>query len=103
MEKITKLDMSEEEFVYQSGDSNFCAYLFYLGFEAEVKAVEVENREKPKVLFLFRGESKRPFIDAYNNYRYYEVKVNLGKYAFYKEEAYKMVKEALRDYYSSKN
>lgn len=86
---------------YDNGDSNFSAYLAYLGYESEVKVVENENR-KPNVIFVFEGD-KQEFSNIYKTYRFDEITLNLARYARFKDETFRRVKDTLRAYYNDKN
>lgn len=91
----------EEKYIYTCADSNFCAYLQYLGYTYEIKVIENENK-KPKVVFLFKGDSSKEFNDISKNYRFDEIKLNLSHYIRYKDDTFKMVRESLDDYYNKK-
>jgi len=89
----------EEKYTYVCADSNFSAYLQYLGYNFEIKINENENR-KPNVVFLFEGESSKEFNNIFKSYRLDEIKLNLSKFIRYKDDTFRMVRNALDDYYN---
>lgn len=90
----------EEKYIYNCSDSNFAAYLQYLGFKSEVKLVENGNK-KLKVVFSFEGDNQRQFNNIFNSYRFDEVKLNLNKFIRCKDETFKIVKDTLNNYYTA--
>ncbi len=90
-----------EKLVYDNGDSNFVAYLAYLGYEGEAKVVE-SRYKKPHVIFSFEGDQEE-FNDIYKRYKFDEITLNLSKYIRFKDETFRRVKETLRDYYDNKS
>lgn len=91
----------EEKYIYNCADSNFSAYLQYLGYEYELKVVENENK-KPKVIFLFKGDSQKDFNNIFKSYRFDEIKLNLSQYIRFKDETFRIVRDTLDNYYNSK-
>jgi len=90
----------EEKYTYTCSDSNFSAYLQYLGYEYEIKLVESENK-RPKIVFLFEGDSSKEFNDIYKSYRFDEIKLNLSKFIQYKDETFRIVRERLNEHYDN--
>ncbi|EHQ90182.1 hypothetical protein [Desulfosporosinus youngiae] len=89
-----------EKLNYDNGDSNFVAYLAYLGYKGEAKVVE-NKYKKPHVIFSFE-EDQEKFGHIYHEYKFDEVKLNLSKYSRFKDETFRRVKDTLRDYYQDK-
>ena len=91
----------EDKYTYTCSDSNFSAYLQYLGYKYELKVVENEYR-KPKVTFLFEGDSQKEFNNISKSYRFDDVKINLARFIKYKDDTFRIVRDTLDNYYNSK-
>ena len=91
----------EEKYTYTCSDSNFSAYLQYLGYEYELKVVEKDDR-KPKVIFLFEGDSQKEFDDISKSYRFDEIKLNLSQFVRFKDDTFRVVRQSLDEYYNNK-
>lgn len=88
--------MNKVEFRYS--DSNFCAYLVYLGYSPIGFDVVEKRGNKPKVFIHFKGD-KDNLIQLQRDYKNNNVQLNLIEYGKCKDSVLKMVKQQLNNYY----
>jgi len=89
------------EVLFRYSDSNFCAYLNYLGFEYIGFDIVEKRGNKPKVFLHFEGD-KEEFIKIYQNYQSNNISINLIEFGKSKNSILKIVREHLGNYLRSK-
>jgi len=89
------------EVLFRYSDSNFCAYLNYLGFEHVGFDIVEKRGNKPKVFLHFEG-NKEDFINIYKNYNSNDISLNLIEFGKSKNSILKIVREHLGNYLRSK-
>lgn len=91
--------MNKVEFRYS--DSNFCAYLVYLGYEITGFDIVEKRGNKAKVFLHFEG-IKEELIDLFKKYHTKEIQVDPIKFGQSKDIVLKIVREHLYNYLRSK-
>lgn len=89
------------EVIYRYSDSNFCAYLKYLGYIPVSHDIVEKRGNKPKVFIHFKG-NKDELIKILKTYKQNKVEINVVKYGKCKSEILNLVKEYLINYYKNK-
>ncbi len=90
--------MGNVEFRYS--DSNFCAYLMYLGYLPIGFDIVEKRGNKPKVFIHFEGE-KEILIQLQQDYKNNNVQLNLIEYGKCKDFILKLVKQQLQNYFKN--
>ncbi len=90
--------MGNVEFRYS--DSNFCAYLMYLGYSPIGFDIVEKRGNKPKVFIHFEGE-KDILIQLQQDYKNNNVQLNLIEYGKCKDSILKLVKQYLQNYFKN--
>jgi len=89
------------EVLFRYSDSNFCAYLNYLGFEPVGFDIVEKRGNKPKVFLHFKGD-KEELISLYKNYQSNNISINLNEFGKCKNNILKIVRDHLGNYLRSK-
>jgi hypothetical protein len=88
--------MNNVEFRYS--DSNFSAYLMYLGYSPIGFDIVEKRGNKPKVFIHFEG-NKEILIKLQQEYKNNNVKLNLIEYGKCKNNILKLVRQQLHKYF----
>lgn len=91
--------MNKVEFRYS--DSNFCAYLNYLGYSPIGFDVIEKRGNKPKVFLHFEGD-RDELVCLYQKYQINDIKINLLEFGKCKNIILKIVREHLTNYLRNK-
>jgi hypothetical protein len=89
------------EVLFRYSDSNFCAYLNYLGFEVIGFDIVEKRGNKPKVFLHYKG-NREEFIEIYQKYKSNNISINLIEFGKCKNNILKTVRELLGNYLRSK-
>ena len=91
-----------EKVLFRYSDSNFCAYLHYLGYEIIGFDIVEKRGNKAKVFLHFEG-IKEELISLFKDFQNNDIQVNPKKFGQSKNIVLKIVKGHLCDYLRSKN
>jgi len=90
-----------EKVTFRYSDSNFCAYLVYLGFEITGFDIVEKRGNKAKVFLHFEGV-REELIDLFNKFHTNDIQVNPNTFGKSKNVVLKIVKEHLHKYINNK-
>ena len=90
-----------EKVLFRYSDSNFCAYLHYLGYEIIGFDIVEKRGNKAKVFLHFEGV-KEELISLFKDFQNNNIQVNPKKFGQSKNIVLKIVKENLSNYLKSK-
>jgi len=90
-----------EKVLFRYSDSNFCAYLHYLGYEINGFDIVEKRGNKAKVFLHFEG-IKEELISLFKDFQNNNIQVNPKKFGQSKNIVLKIVKENLSNYLKSK-
>jgi len=90
-----------EKVLFRYSDSNFCAYLHYLGYEITGFDIVEKRGNKAKVFLHFEG-IKEELIDLFKQFHANDIQVNPNTYGKSKNIVLKIVREHLYKYLRDK-